>query len=642
MTAFGQKAANRCRFLALAVFTFGFFMFAPVFSAHAQTPAVENVQTVATQAGIAGGTDLITIIGRIINILLGLLGIILLSLLIYAGYLYMTSGGDPEKVAKAKNYIRNAIIGLIIIASSFAIANFVLSQLAGITSETGGTSVGGAGGGGLFPSRAGSLGGGIIEYHSPGPNATNVPRNTAIVITFKEPILVSSMIKDWTEATSNTNIGLNTNTVKLYRTSQGIGAALATADVRVRVTADHKTFVMRPVAYLGSPSENQGYTVDLTPSLQREDARPAFSGSFSSGYAWQFEVSTQIDLTPPKITSVIPSPGAYAPNVVIQINFNEAVDPTSASGIYRPLLGSNFPNLQVSATPNATPTAIPTRPQGEFRISNQYRTVEFITDTPCEPRVNSCGQTIFCLPVNSSIQTLVRSAHLENPTNPQAVLTASGYDGVVDLAGNSFDGTGDGTAQGPDIDNYNFPRFGTTDRPNFTPPFVRSTAPQAGDLLASSNIPPDQRPAATFGPNDQSAGILRASTVNTDSVLITRQNESAGTDDSFWWTPSLETLSADETAPSTANPPALSRISIAHRVYQHSASSMATPPLYSPFLLSAIQNIYQNCFVPGAAHDPHDPDNAANPLNCLADPTNPNCCNNRPGAAACPYRSSAP
>lgn len=615
-------------------------MLAPVFSAHAQTaPSARNAQTIATQAGLPQ-TDLITIIGRIINISLGLLGILLLSYLIYAGYLYMTAAGDEAKVKKAKSYIRNAIIGLVIIASSFAIVNFVLSQLAGITSPGGGVTTTGPGGGVLFPSRSGSLGGGIIEYHLPAPNATNVARNTAIVITFKEPILVSSMIQDWTETTSGTNIGLNADTVKIYRTSQGVGSALATADVRVNVTADHKTFVMRPVAFLGSPTENQGYTVELTTGLLREDSRPAFTGSFSNGYQWQFEVSTQVDTTPPKIISIVPATGAYAPNVVIQVNFDEAVDPTSASGIYRPP-ASNFPNLQVSATPISTPGAIPTRPQGEFRISNQYRTVEFISDTACEPRVNSCGQTIYCLPANASIQTLVRAATLANPGNAQAALTASGYDGVVDLAGNSLDGNGDGHAAGQGQDDFNS-TFGTTDRPNFTPPFVRSTTPQAGDPISSSNIAPDQKPTATFGPSDQSAGILRASTVNSDGVLITRQNEPGNSEDTFWWAPSLEILNANETAPSTANPPALSRISIDHRLYQRWTDRTQPAPIYSPFLQSTIQNIYQNCFVPAAAHDPRDPDNPANPLNCLANPTNPNCCDNQPRSAACPYRPATP
>lgn len=73
-----------------------------------------------------------TIIGNIVNIVLSFLGVLLLVYLIYAGFLWMTSGGDSKKADSAKSYIQNAIIGLIIILASFAISNFVISNLAAI------------------------------------------------------------------------------------------------------------------------------------------------------------------------------------------------------------------------------------------------------------------------------------------------------------------------------------------------------------------------------------------------------------------------------------------------------------------------------------------------------------------------------
>ena len=62
--------------------------------------------------------------------------------------MWMTSAGDPEKVKKAQTTIRNAIIGLVIIASSFAIVNFVLNALSGATQPGGGVSGLGPGFGG--------------------------------------------------------------------------------------------------------------------------------------------------------------------------------------------------------------------------------------------------------------------------------------------------------------------------------------------------------------------------------------------------------------------------------------------------------------------------------------------------------------
>lgn len=63
------------------------------------------------------------------------MGVLLLVYLIFAGFLWMTSSGD-EGVKKAKSMIQNAIIGLIIIVSAFAISNFVLGSLVKVTATS--------------------------------------------------------------------------------------------------------------------------------------------------------------------------------------------------------------------------------------------------------------------------------------------------------------------------------------------------------------------------------------------------------------------------------------------------------------------------------------------------------------------------
>ena len=65
-------------------------------------------------------------LGTVIGTLLSLLGIIFLVLIIYSGFTWMTAGGDEAKVTKAKDTIKRAIIGLIIVASSFAIWQLVI------------------------------------------------------------------------------------------------------------------------------------------------------------------------------------------------------------------------------------------------------------------------------------------------------------------------------------------------------------------------------------------------------------------------------------------------------------------------------------------------------------------------------------
>ncbi len=98
----------------------------------AQTPFERSQQytnSIAASAGITGTPDLPTIIGNIINIVLGFMGIILLCIILWAGFLWMTAGGDGKKTELAMNLIKNAVIGLIIIVAAFAISNFVMTQI---------------------------------------------------------------------------------------------------------------------------------------------------------------------------------------------------------------------------------------------------------------------------------------------------------------------------------------------------------------------------------------------------------------------------------------------------------------------------------------------------------------------------------
>ncbi len=75
------------------------------------------------------GTQLASIIGTIIGIALSLLGIIFLTLLVYAGYNYLVAGGDESKVERAKQTITRSIIGLFIVLAAYAIAKFVVPAL---------------------------------------------------------------------------------------------------------------------------------------------------------------------------------------------------------------------------------------------------------------------------------------------------------------------------------------------------------------------------------------------------------------------------------------------------------------------------------------------------------------------------------
>ena len=130
-------------------------------------------------------TDIRTIIANIIRIALGLLGIVVLVLMIYAGFLWMTAGGNEEQIEKAKKILKNAVIGLAIILMAYAIVAFVIRML-GIESGAGTGETVAAPGTQNF-SGSGALGR-VIKDHYPARGQSDVPRNTKIVVTFFHPI----------------------------------------------------------------------------------------------------------------------------------------------------------------------------------------------------------------------------------------------------------------------------------------------------------------------------------------------------------------------------------------------------------------------------------------------------------------------
>ncbi len=73
--------------------------------------------------------DIRVIIVNIIKIILGLLGIIFVSLLVFAGFRYMTSAGNEDQTKKALSQIKDAVIGLAIVLTSWLITTAVLRYI---------------------------------------------------------------------------------------------------------------------------------------------------------------------------------------------------------------------------------------------------------------------------------------------------------------------------------------------------------------------------------------------------------------------------------------------------------------------------------------------------------------------------------
>lgn len=76
-----------------------------------------------------GKSDVRWTAARIVQVALGLLGILATVLIIFAGFKWMTAGGNEEQVSSAKKIMYQAVIGLVIIMSAYSIVRFILPQL---------------------------------------------------------------------------------------------------------------------------------------------------------------------------------------------------------------------------------------------------------------------------------------------------------------------------------------------------------------------------------------------------------------------------------------------------------------------------------------------------------------------------------
>ena len=107
--------------------------------ARAQAP-ISSQELLPTNIGTEIGTnptaDVRVTVARIIRVAMSLLGIVAVVIILIGGFKWMTAGGNDDQVAEARKIIIAGVVGLAVILSSYAIANFVIDQLASATNFT--------------------------------------------------------------------------------------------------------------------------------------------------------------------------------------------------------------------------------------------------------------------------------------------------------------------------------------------------------------------------------------------------------------------------------------------------------------------------------------------------------------------------
>lgn len=555
--------------ILLIVSIFLFCKISPALAAEAGELFSGEEEALQSAAGLSD-TSLSQIIGNIINVILGLLGIVLVGIMIYAGIIWMTAGGDPDKVTKAKKYLLNSVIGLAIVLSSWAIANFVINALNDAVNDTG--SSGGYSSGAVYGGNYSNLHGGalgkIIQTHYPDRDDVDVARNTKIFISFYEPIDISSI--------QNADGLVNTDVIKIYTNSDSedyeVGSEDALTNVSVEISEDNKTIRLTPEDYLGSPSETMDYVVYLDTSIQRLSGGSVFvDGGF---YFWRFTTSTIIDEDPPQVVSVSPVDpaegclgGCHARNKIVQVSFNEPVDPLTVSGSTE----NDFNNILLGEGLDVS---------GAWYSANNYLMAVFIPDSLCDGvGENSCGDPVFCLPANSEFNNTIRAATLSEEGSSAALFP---YDGVVDLAGNSLDGNANDVSEGKVADDYTW-LFTTNDEMKVTPPRVNSVSPN----INAEEVPVDSNLNIGF-----SSGLLATTIDKSVEVYEAEYNSSGVVEPLYRWNgPQRIVLDSNDNS---------------ILIWEHFLDFNVAPEDEESFIfvsrvLSKLQDEYQNCYQPAQA-----------------------------------------
>ncbi len=354
--------------LLIGCFALGAIIYSIVTPAFAQIPdfGVSNLNGLTP---LKGG-DLRDIIFKIIQYLMGFLALIVFLLILYAGWMWMTSGGDPGKIKKAKGIIANAVIGLAVIIFSYTITLFVFKIIRDITDGGGGTPPGGtctpAACQGCFRCNADGLGstwdqtcsascgtlpgGGFqlksVETANGGNTQNDVFACSNLEGVFNNYVNAATLSSETriVDLTSGSDVSgtwsASANTIHFEHASGGKFIKGTAANPRQYQARFSKSLTDTTGLFLTSCSLNAGCTVE------------------STYLAWSFGVGANDDTMKPTVASAYPefdaADGAYPdrdvpPTASLEVTFNESVSATSF--LVPPARAPGSPECQVVPAP---------------------------------------------------------------------------------------------------------------------------------------------------------------------------------------------------------------------------------------------------------------------------------------------------
>ena len=119
------------KLVILLTILFLIFLVTPALAKYTASDSTNFLQTTAGQTGVDTVSSWQVILGKVVQIVLAVAGVVFFIFMFLGGYRWLLSRGNEETVTKAKGTITASIIGFIVVAGSFAITSFFLQGLIG-------------------------------------------------------------------------------------------------------------------------------------------------------------------------------------------------------------------------------------------------------------------------------------------------------------------------------------------------------------------------------------------------------------------------------------------------------------------------------------------------------------------------------
>ncbi len=114
------------RVVIFIIFLFCFLITDPILA----EDSLEEAGKVAYPEKVAAGAvPPQLVIARVIKIFLGFLGVSMVGLMVYAGFMWIFSEGNTEKITKARGIIIGSAVGFALILTAYAITDMAISGI---------------------------------------------------------------------------------------------------------------------------------------------------------------------------------------------------------------------------------------------------------------------------------------------------------------------------------------------------------------------------------------------------------------------------------------------------------------------------------------------------------------------------------